>query len=56
MINKQNGGYEQVSEYIPIAQPNPATLAKLDELEPTNTEGDGMEVVSIVASLLKQLL
>lgn len=47
MINKQNGGYEQVSEYIPIAQPNPATLAKLDELEPTNTEGDALDALIV---------
>jgi hypothetical protein len=40
VINAKNGGYEHVSEYIPIAQPNASTLAKLDELEPSETAGD----------------
>ncbi len=39
-INKQNGGYEHVTEFIPIAQPNAATLAKLQALEPSAVAGD----------------
>jgi ATP-dependent DNA helicase 2 subunit 2 len=40
IINKNNGGYQHVTEYIPIAQPNYATLAQLDELEPSDIIGD----------------
>jgi hypothetical protein len=40
IINKNNGGYEHVTEYIPIAQPNYGTLAQLDELEPSDIIGD----------------
>ena len=40
IINEKNGGYEHVTEYIPIAQPNAGTLAKLDELEPSTVIGD----------------
>jgi hypothetical protein len=40
VINAKHGGYEHVSEYIPIAQPTASTLAKLDELEPSETAGD----------------
>ncbi len=40
IVNQKNGGYENVSEYIHIAQPNAATLAKLDRLEPSETTGD----------------
>jgi ATP-dependent DNA helicase 2 subunit 2 len=40
IINERNGGYEHVTEYIPIAQPNAGTLAKLDELEPSTVIGD----------------
>ena len=31
-VNKREGGYENVSEYIPVEQPNSSTIAKLDEL------------------------
>jgi hypothetical protein len=40
IINEKNGGYENVSEYIPIAQPTAATLSKLDELQPSSVIGD----------------
>jgi ATP-dependent DNA helicase 2 subunit 2 len=33
-------GYDRVLEYIPIAQPNAGTLAKLDALEPSDEAGD----------------
>lgn len=47
-MNKRAGdGYENVSEYIKIGQPNISTLAKLDALEPTETYGD-RELPSIV--------
>jgi hypothetical protein len=41
VVNRRAGdGYENVSEYIKIGQPNIGTLAKLDALEPTETFGD----------------
>ena len=39
-INEANGGYKNVTEYIPIAQPNASTLAKLASLEPSTVSGD----------------
>ena len=42
IVNDASGGYEHVSEYIPIAQPNSATLAKLAALEPSTVCGDRM--------------
>lgn len=32
VVNEDKGGYNHVSEYIPIAQPNISTLAKLQQL------------------------
>lgn len=40
IINEKSGGYEHVSEYIPISQPNGATLAKIDALQPSEEIGD----------------
>lgn len=40
IISKGELGYENVSEYIPIDTPNAGTLAKLNQLEATNEEGD----------------
>ena len=40
IINAENGGYENVLEYIPIAQANASTLAKIDALQPSATSGD----------------
>lgn len=42
IINAENGGYENVLEYIPIAQPNASTIAKIDALQPSVTSGDRM--------------
>jgi len=40
IVNKKHGGYTHIEEYIPIATPNSGTLAKLDELKPSETYGD----------------
>ena len=45
LINKKNGGYEHVTEFIPIAQPNVTTLAKLDTLQPSSVCGDRMSYI-----------
>ncbi|KAK0208010.1 SPOC domain-like protein [Desarmillaria ectypa] len=47
IVNQNNGGYENVSEYIYIAQPNAATLAKLDRLEPSETTGDPIDCLIV---------
>ena len=40
IIHDKNGGYDNVNEYIPIAQPNASTLSKIDALEPSEVSGD----------------
>ena len=40
MLNAEHEGYERVTDYIPIAQPNHSTLAKLAALEPSEASGD----------------
>jgi hypothetical protein len=47
IIHEKNGGYQHVSEYIPIAHPNSTTLAKLDALQPSENSGD--RVYSLIA-------
>ncbi|KAH9855805.1 SPOC domain-like protein [Lenzites betulinus] len=47
IINEENGGYEHVSEYIPIAQPNATTLAKLQALEPSTAPGDPIDALIV---------
>ncbi|TFK76643.1 SPOC domain-like protein [Pluteus cervinus] len=47
IINEKNGGYDNVSEYIPIAQPNANTLAKLHELQPSSTIGDPIDALIV---------
>ena len=49
IINEKNGGYDHVSEYIPIAQPNANTLGKLQSLRPSTTAGDR----TLLSNLLK---
>lgn len=39
-MHNESGGYETVTEYIPIAQPNASTLAKINALEPSTVTGD----------------
>ncbi|KAJ7652019.1 SPOC like C-terminal domain-containing protein [Mycena polygramma] len=48
ILNKRmKGGYERVLDYIPIAQPNAGTLAKLDALEPSDEAGDPLDAVIV---------
>ncbi|KAG2046414.1 SPOC domain-like protein [Suillus hirtellus] len=47
IIHEKNGGYQHVSEYIPIAQPNSATLAKLDALQPSEYSGDPIDALIV---------
>ncbi|KAJ3774869.1 SPOC domain-like protein [Lentinula raphanica] len=46
-INTQHGGYESVTEYIPIGTPSAATLRKLDELEPSEVFGDPIDAMIV---------
>ena len=39
-INTKHGGYDNVSEFIPIGQPHASTLAKIDTLKPSDVTGD----------------
>ncbi|OJA12521.1 hypothetical protein AZE42_07151 [Rhizopogon vesiculosus] len=47
VVNAKNGGYEHVAEYIPIAQPNATTLAKLDATKPSETSGDPIDALIV---------
>ncbi|KAJ7171774.1 SPOC domain-like protein [Mycena crocata] len=48
ILNKRmKEGYERVEEYIPIAQPNAATLAKLDALQPSDEAGDPLDALIV---------
>lgn len=40
VINEKNGGYEHVTEFIPIGKPDASTLAKLASLQPSEVVGD----------------
>ncbi|OSD05649.1 SPOC domain-like protein [Trametes coccinea BRFM310] len=56
VIHKENGGYEHVSEYIPIAQPNAATLAKLRALEPSTVAGDPIDALIVAIEMQDRFL
>jgi ATP-dependent DNA helicase 2 subunit 2 len=47
IIHEKNGGYQHVSEYIPIAHPNSTTLAKLDALQPSENSGDPIDALIV---------
>ena len=40
IVNRKDGGYDRVTEFLSIAQPNADTLAKLATLQPSNECGD----------------
>ncbi|KAF9073930.1 SPOC domain-like protein [Rhodocollybia butyracea] len=46
-INDENGGYENVTEYITIAQPTAETLKRLDELKPSDVYGDPIDALIV---------
>ncbi|KAF8665093.1 hypothetical protein AX16_000561 [Volvariella volvacea WC 439] len=43
LVHDKDGGYDHVQEYIPIAQPNAGTLAKLDAIRPSTVSGDPID-------------
>ncbi|KAJ7618444.1 hypothetical protein FB45DRAFT_840231 [Roridomyces roridus] len=43
IVNKNQGDYERVEEYIPIAHPTAETHASLDAIQPTGDAGDDPE-------------
>ncbi|OBZ80021.1 ATP-dependent DNA helicase II subunit 2 [Grifola frondosa] len=47
IINEKNGGYENVTEFIPISQPSASTLAKLASLEPSTVAGDPLDALIV---------
>jgi len=40
IVNRADGGYDNVSELIPIAQPTADTLTKLASLQASDVAGD----------------
>ncbi|OCH84687.1 ku80-like protein [Obba rivulosa] len=47
IVNEKNGGYEHVTEYIPIAQPDAGTLAKISAIQPSETTGDAIDALIV---------
>ncbi|KAF9480417.1 SPOC domain-like protein [Pholiota conissans] len=47
IVNAANGGYDNVLEYIPIAQPNSNTITKIDALEPSSVSGDPVDALIV---------
>ncbi|OCB89228.1 SPOC domain-like protein [Sanghuangporus baumii] len=47
IINNEKGGYDHVSECIPIAQPNAGTLTKLQALQPSTEIGDPIDAIIV---------
>ncbi|GJJ08784.1 hypothetical protein Clacol_003003 [Clathrus columnatus] len=39
-VNEANGGYEHITEYIPISQPGAETMTKLQNIRPSTVIGD----------------
>ncbi|KIO24865.1 hypothetical protein M407DRAFT_211773 [Tulasnella calospora MUT 4182] len=42
-INEANGGYDHVTEYIPIAQPTQQTLDLISAIKPSKVQGDALD-------------
>ena len=40
IVNRKDGGYDRVTEFLSIAQPDAGTLSKLANLQPSNMSGD----------------
>ena len=40
IVNKADGGYDHITEFISIAQPTADTLAKLTTLQASDVSGD----------------
>ncbi|KAI4519217.1 ku80-like protein [Schizophyllum commune Loenen D] len=56
-VNKREGGYENVSEYIPVEQPNSSTIAKLDELRASEDSiGDPMDALIVAVQMQDEVL
>jgi len=49
-VNRKDGGYTNVTEYIPIGHPNAQTLEKLDAVEASGSHGDGMGLHILVSA------
>jgi hypothetical protein len=40
IVNEENGGYDNVYEYIPVGTPSPATISKIAAIKPSKSVGD----------------
>ncbi|KAH9938974.1 SPOC domain-like protein [Epithele typhae] len=47
IINAEHGGYEHVTELIPVQQPNHSTLSKLAALEASSVVGDPIDALIV---------
>ncbi|KAK7468469.1 ATP-dependent DNA helicase yku80 [Stygiomarasmius scandens] len=56
IVNDKQGGYDNVTEYIPICTPNAGTLRKLDRLEPSATYGDPIDALIVATKTQEEWL
>ncbi|KAI0079062.1 SPOC domain-like protein [Panus rudis PR-1116 ss-1] len=47
IVNSKDGGYEHVTEFIPIGTPNADTLAQLDTIQATQEHGDPIDAIVV---------
>ncbi|KAF8519214.1 SPOC domain-like protein [Gautieria morchelliformis] len=43
VVNENNGGYDHVTEFIPIGQPNAQTMTKIKSIKPSTAIGDPID-------------
>ncbi|KAI9512304.1 SPOC domain-like protein [Russula earlei] len=56
VVNRTDGGYDNISEFLPIAQPSADTLSKLATLQPSNVSGDPVDALVVGAETLNNYL
>ncbi|KAF8330432.1 SPOC domain-like protein [Cantharellus anzutake] len=50
VVSDVHGGYDHVTEFLPIHQPNARTLYKLDTIKPSSTVGDPLDGIIVALS------
>lgn len=48
IVNKKDGGYDHVYDFIPIGTPSAATIAKINSIQPAEEIGDCTCSLSLV--------
>ncbi|KAI0089844.1 SPOC like C-terminal domain-containing protein [Irpex rosettiformis] len=47
MVHEKDGGYDHVSEYIPVGTPSSETISKLSEIKPGDDHGDPIDAIIV---------